>query len=247
MKHVAYKKKTAILLVLGISSVAAMSGMMQSQADESGDEAGDLQASPDEAAPGNEIPSVDGQVAQEAIAGNWETKVKKKQLQLASRNSSLNIGKNKKSTKKKIAAVKEVLHPIDDLSRYETVSVMATGYTAGVESTGKNESHPSYGITRSGIPVHRGIYSTIAADPSVFPIGSVLYIPDYGYGVVADTGSAIKGKRVDLYFETVDQVYDKWGKRKTDVYILKKGNGKLTKKQFDQYNDTAKANGLALP
>lgn len=80
-----------------------------------------------------------------------------------------------------------------DTSLYERTRVTATGYTAGVESTGKTPGDPAYGITYSGLPVERNTYSTIAADPAVFPIGSILFVPGYGYGVVADTGSAIKG------------------------------------------------------
>lgn len=84
---------------------------------------------------------------------------------------------------------------ISKQGRLDTVEVIATGYTAGVESTGKRPGHPQYGITYSGVKVRRDQVSTIAADPRLFPIGTLLYIPGYGYGVVADTGSAIKGKR----------------------------------------------------
>ncbi|WP_328591331.1 3D domain-containing protein [Paenibacillus albiflavus] len=118
-----------------------------------------------------------------------------------------------------------------DLQKYVPVEVVATGYYAGKESTGKTKSHPDYGITYSGVKVVRDekSFSTIAADPKVFPIGSVLYIPGYGYGIVADTGSAIKGKKIDLYFETKDQVYREWGKKKLNIFLVKKGEGKLDK------------------
>lgn len=96
---------------------------------------------------------------------------------------------------------------------YPKQKVVATGYTAGVESTGKTKEHHAYGITYSGVKVKRDLYSTVAADPSVFPIGTVLFIPNYGYGVVADTGKAIKGHKLDLYYETVDDVYREWGKK----------------------------------
>ncbi|MBB3108376.1 3D (Asp-Asp-Asp) domain-containing protein [Paenibacillus phyllosphaerae] len=108
------------------------------------------------------------------------------------------------------------------------VKVVATGYTAGIESTGKRPGHPQYGITYSGVKVRRDLVSTIAADPKVFPIGTLLYVPGYGYAVVADTGSKIKGKKIDLYFETKKQVYKQWGKREVTVQVLKKGEGKLT-------------------
>jgi 3D (Asp-Asp-Asp) domain-containing protein len=124
-----------------------------------------------------------------------------------------------------------------DFSKYPTVEVTATGYTAGQESTGKSRSHPAYGITKSGIKVKRDLYSTIAADTTVFPIGTIIFIPGYGYGVVADTGSAIKGHRIDLYYNTVEEVYEKWGKKKVEVYLIKIGNGKITEKELNQLNE----------
>ncbi|MCU6709864.1 3D domain-containing protein [Paenibacillus sp. J5C_2022] len=123
----------------------------------------------------------------------------------------------------------------------EMVEVIATGYTAGYESTGKRPGHPGYGITYSGVKVRRDGVSTIAADPKVLPIGTLLYIPGYGYGVVADTGSAIKGKRIDLYFETIKEVYEQWGKRKVEVQVLRRGSGKLTQAWLNEINRAVQA------
>lgn len=124
-----------------------------------------------------------------------------------------------------------------DWSKYPSERVVATGYTAGYESTGKHPGHPSYGITFSGVQVKRDLYSTIAADPSVYPIGTVLFIPGYGYGVVADTGSAIKGNKIDLYYPSVKDVYEKWGKREVEVYVVKKGDGTLTEEELLALNE----------
>ncbi|ENQ3108122.1 3D domain-containing protein [Bacillus cereus] len=124
-----------------------------------------------------------------------------------------------------------------DWSKYRQMEVTATGYTAGMESTGKTKGHPGYGITYSGVKVKRDIYSTIAADLRVFPIGTILFIPGYGYGVVADKGGAIKGNRLDLYYETVRDVYDQWGKKKLNVYVVKTGNGKLTEQDLVLLNE----------
>ncbi|KKI93339.1 hypothetical protein WQ54_03625 [Bacillus sp. SA1-12] len=124
-----------------------------------------------------------------------------------------------------------------DWSKYPSKKVVATGYTAGVESTGKNPNHPSYGITYSGVKVKRDLYSTVAADINVFPIGTILFIPEYGYGVVADIGGAIKGNRLDLYYETVEDVYNNWGKKQLDVYVIKMGNGTLTEDQLESLNN----------
>ena len=124
-----------------------------------------------------------------------------------------------------------------NVSQYPSKTVVATGYTAGVESTGKSPGHPQYGITYSGVKVKRDLYSTIAADLDVFPLGTILYIPDYGYGVVADIGGAIKGNKIDLYYDTVDEVYNDWGKREIEVYVIEKGNGKITEQELVALNE----------
>ncbi|HET7627966.1 MAG TPA: 3D domain-containing protein [Bacillales bacterium] len=123
-----------------------------------------------------------------------------------------------------------------DLSQLPSKMVVATGYTAGVESTGKTPNHPGYGITYSGVKVTRDFMSTIAADPSVFPIGTILYVPGYGYGIVADIGSAIEGNEIDLYFETVEDVYRHWGKRKVKVYVVEEGDGTLSQATLERLN-----------
>ena len=135
-------------------------------------------------------------------------------------------------------AVAATLEESDDWSQYPSYEVVATGYTAGYESTGKKPGHPSYGITYSGVKVKRDLYSTIAADTTVFPIGTILFIPHYGYGVVADTGSAIKGNKIDLYYDTVQDVYQEWGKKKLEVYVISMGKGNLTEAELTSLNDT---------
>lgn len=124
-----------------------------------------------------------------------------------------------------------------NLEQYSKKRVLATGYTAGVESTGKTEHHPEYGITFSGVEVRRDLYSTIAADLDVFPIGTILYVPDYGYGVVADKGSAITGNKIDLYYQTVEDVFTQWGKKEVEVYIIEVGEGQLTEEVIQTLND----------
>ncbi|WP_305082621.1 3D domain-containing protein [Oceanobacillus alkalisoli] len=131
----------------------------------------------------------------------------------------------------------QTLEDAIDFEVYPTERVVATGYTAGYESTGKTESHPEYGITFSGVTVKRDLYSTIAADLNVFPIGTILYIPSYGYGVVADKGSAIRGNKIDLYYETIDDVFNEWGKQELDVYVIEMGDGQLTEEALAELNE----------
>ncbi|MFD1851207.1 hypothetical protein D8M05_12705 [Oceanobacillus bengalensis] len=132
----------------------------------------------------------------------------------------------------------ESLEDALNLEQYPSNTVTATGYTAGVESTGKSSSDPAYGITYSGVKVTRDLYSTIAADLDVYPIGTILFIPDYGYGVVADKGSAIQGNKIDLYYHTVEDVYQHWGKKEVEVYVVEYGDGTLTEEELVVLNET---------
>jgi 3D (Asp-Asp-Asp) domain-containing protein len=133
--------------------------------------------------------------------------------------------------------VAKTLEETIDFSKYPVTEVIATGYTAGYESTGKHPDDPSYGITYSGVKVKRDLYSTIAADITIFPVGTILFIPGYGYGVVADTGSAIKGNKLDLYYDTVQDVFTNWGKKTVNVYIVKKGDGTLSEELLTSLNE----------
>jgi len=83
------------------------------------------------------------------------------------------------------------------------IEVRATAYTGG-------------GITATGTVPRVG---TIAVDPRVIPLGSRLYVEGYGYGTALDTGGAIIGDRVDLYFDTYREVED-WGVRYVRVFVL---------------------------
>ncbi len=156
---------------------------------------------------------------------------------LKSRNLPLAYQESKVMSHEAIEGQPVSLDEIDDWSKYPSVEVVATGYTAGYESTGKTENHPQYGVTFSGATVKRDLYSTIAADPSVFPIGTILFIPGYGYGVVADTGSAIKGNKIDLYYETVEDVYNEWGKQSVEVFVIERGDGQVTDEDLLNLNE----------
>jgi len=151
------------------------------------------------------------------------------------------IKEGQRVVKKRTVSASSLTQVIDKtetmLEQYPKVRVVATGYYAGFESTGKTPSHPSYGITYSGVKVRRDDYSTIAADLRVFPLGTILYIPGYGYGVVADKGGAIRGNKIDLYFETKQDVFKQWGKKSVDVYVVKRGEGKVTEAFLNSLNE----------
>lgn len=78
------------------------------------------------------------------------------------------------------------------------------------------------GYTYSGTVARVG---AIAVDPTVIPLGTRMYIysndGEYIYGVATaeDTGSSIKGNKIDLYFDTFDECWI-FGIRDCTVYIL---------------------------
>ncbi|MDR3598678.1 3D domain-containing protein [Clostridium sp.] len=61
--------------------------------------------------------------------------------------------------------------------------------------------------------------STIAVDPSVVPLGSKVYVDGYGYAIAADTGSAIKGNRIDVYLNSSGEC-DSWGRRSVNLLLV---------------------------
>ena len=71
------------------------------------------------------------------------------------------------------------------------------------------------GTTATGIPVGWGV---AAVDPHVIPLGTHLTIPGYGEAVAADTGSAIIGNRIDLWFPSCAQA-GAWGMRSVTIAL----------------------------
>jgi 3D (Asp-Asp-Asp) domain-containing protein/septal ring factor EnvC (AmiA/AmiB activator) len=83
-----------------------------------------------------------------------------------------------------------------------TMTVTATAYTL-------------QGTTATGAPVGYGV---IAVDPSVIPLGTRMTIPGYGEGVAADTGGAIQGAVIDLWFPTAAEAAA-WGRRTVTITL----------------------------
>ena len=145
------------------------------------------------------------------------------------------IFENGKEVKREIAEEKVLKEPVNGIIEEGTrttfvssrgqvtrfvraLKMTATAYDATFESCGKHPDHPQYGITYSGLRVRPGI---VAVDPKVIPLGTYLYVEGYGEALAADIGSAIKGNRIDLYYESPADVA-KYGKRTVKVYVLDK-------------------------
>ena len=111
-----------------------------------------------------------------------------------------------------------------EVVRYSKIlDVKATAYTASLKDTGKAPGHPLFGITATGMKAKKGI---IAVDPKVIPLHTKMYVeildkntPDYGFCIAGDVGGAIKGNKIDLYYDSQEYV-DRFGVKKARVYIL---------------------------
>ncbi|XER12947.1 hypothetical protein SATMO3_31930 [Sporomusa aerivorans] len=94
-------------------------------------------------------------------------------------------------------------------SRYSrTLAMKASAYSAHDPGNG------SY--TYRGNLLRRGL---AAVDPSVIPLGTRLYIKGYGYAIADDIGSAIKGNRIDLAFDSRSDALN-FGVQRVTVYIV---------------------------
>ena len=71
----------------------------------------------------------------------------------------------------------------------------------------------------------RARVGAVAVDPRVIPLGSKLYIESmdgfasYGYATAEDTGGAIKGNRIDLFYNSNAEA-NRFGRRNVKVYVL---------------------------
>lgn len=104
------------------------------------------------------------------------------------------------------------------------VRLVSTAYGApwgGIQGTG---------VTATGIDLrkHPKQY-VVAVDPSVIPLGTKLRIKDNPFGdpnivfTAADTGGAIKGKRLDFYDWRGRKAQMAWGTRPIDAEIVGRG------------------------
>jgi 3D (Asp-Asp-Asp) domain-containing protein len=124
---------------------------------------------------------------------------------------------------REIKNVKTILEPVNKIVTQGTsatasrggsitgkklISCIATAYSGGSRtSSGKMTVRNPDGL------------STIAVDPSVIPMGSKVYVDGYGYAIAADTGGAIHGNKIDLFFDSYQETVN-WGLRKVKLTII---------------------------
>ncbi len=145
-----------------------------------------------------------------------------------------NLGKDIKAQKELLSKATEKEKQLLAAETTKTYSVSSSVSQSGTLSRGMSKSvsyskvlnmqataYSGDAVTASGSATVRdgGGYSTIAVDPRVIPLGSRVYVEGYGYAVAEDTGGAIKGNIIDLFFPTEGEC-ESWGRRSVTVYIL---------------------------
>lgn len=137
------------------------------------------------------------------------------------------VYKNGVEFSKSVKSSKVVAEPVNKIVAQGTRRVFASrdGQLLDYKSVLYCEStaYSGGGVTATGtVPVRdpNGI-STIAVDPRVIPLGSLVYVEGYGKAVAADTGGAIKGNIIDVYVNSEQEAYSSWGRKyNVPVYIL---------------------------
>lgn len=95
----------------------------------------------------------------------------------------------------------------------QTMTMTATAYTAYCNGCS--------GVTANGTDLRANPnVKVIAVDPSVIPLGTRVWVEGYGEAVAADTGTAIKGNRIDVFIPSKEGALA-WGRKSVKVTILK--------------------------
>ena len=126
--------------------------------------------------------------------------------------------KDGKEVARTIKATKVISQPVTEITVVGT-KVQLANASRGRGSYGnviycESTAYSGGGITATGlVPVSaRSGRGTIAVDPRVIPLGSLVYVEGYGEAIAADTGGAIQGNIVDIYVDSHEEAIS-WGRR----------------------------------
>ncbi|MFZ4202339.1 LysM peptidoglycan-binding domain-containing protein [Lysinibacillus sp. NPDC056220] len=106
----------------------------------------------------------------------------------------------------------EAIAPPSNTTASKELIVEASAYTASCEGCS--------GITATGINLKTNPHAkVISVDPTVIPLGSKVYVEGYGEAIAGDTGGAINGNRIDVFFPSQQDAIN-FGVKQLKVTIL---------------------------
>ena len=109
-----------------------------------------------------------------------------------------------------IVRVNQPIEEIEPTANYTEMKVVATAYCPCEKCCGKSD-----GITATGVKAKAN--RTVAADPNILPYGTEI-LCGMGEFVVEDCGGAIKGNRVDFFFDTHEEAL-KFGRQEFTIWV----------------------------
>lgn len=123
------------------------------------------------------------------------------------------VVKKKATPQKAVKSTKKTPSRSDSDNVVKEFTVSASAFTASCNGCS--------GITKTGINLKSNPdLKVIAVDPQVIKLGTKVYVEGYGYAVAGDTGSAIKGNKIDVFFPAKSDAF-KWGRKNVKIKILK--------------------------
>lgn len=109
-----------------------------------------------------------------------------------------------------------------DFTSAKQLLVEATAYTNNAEDTVTFDGRV---LTRSGYDVTDTILyegmRIIAVDPAIIPLGTRVYVEGFGMAIALDTGSAIKGHKIDLMMDTKEEAVT-FGRQPLTIWVIPK-------------------------
>lgn len=113
-----------------------------------------------------------------------------------------------------------IVEPTPEVIAYGVLSVASRGGVSFTFSKAMIVTATAYthtgSCTASGLNPRVGM---IAVDPDLIPLGTKVYVENYGFAVAADVGSSIQGNRIDVFLDT-ERACKQWGRQTVKIYIL---------------------------
>ena len=135
------------------------------------------------------------------------------------------VKKDGKEVSREVVQSKVVKEPVNEIIAQGTRRVFASR-DGNMEYKDliycESTAYAGDGITATGtVPSYNpGGISTIAVDPRVIPLGSLVYVEGYGKAIASDTGGLIKGNIIDVFLNSELECRS-WGRKyNVPVYIL---------------------------
>ncbi|MCM3694202.1 G5 and 3D domain-containing protein [Neobacillus niacini] len=163
----------------------------------------------------------------ESLEKGKQVTVKDGRQGLISREYEVILENGKEVSRKLISeqSLREKLDKVVAVGTKELDIQVSRGAETGTEFYVNTTAYTAYcngcsGVTATGFDLRNNPNAKIiAVDPRVIPLGTKVYVEGYGYAVASDTGGAIKGHKIDVFFPTKAEAF-RWGVRKVKIKIL---------------------------